>query len=100
MQFTLIAEDGKDADAMSRRLASKDKHLELAKKMKNEGHILFGAAMVGEGGGVIGSVYIYDFASRADVDEFLKTEPYVIGNVWQQIRIQECKVSPLFASAQ
>lgn len=96
MQFALIAEDGKDADAPNRRAAAKEQHLEAAKRLKNEGHVLYGAAMLDDGK-IVGSIYVFDFASRADLDTYLKTEPYVLGDVWKTISIRECKVSPLFS---
>lgn len=98
MQFTLVAEDGKDTEALNRRMAARDQHLEAAKKLKAEGHVLYGAALLGDEGKIVGSVYVFDFPSRADLDTYLKTEPYVVGNVWKTMTIRECKVSPLFVS--
>jgi len=45
---------------------------------------------------MIGSVLIVDFPSRDALDEWLKVEPYVIGNVWDKIQVKPCKVGPMF----
>ncbi len=97
MQFVLIAEDGKDPDALNRRMAAREKHAALAKTMKEKGQVRYGAVMLDGKATMAGSVYIYEFPTRADLDAFLKTEPYVMGNVWKDIRIEECKISPLFS---
>lgn len=42
---------------------------------------------------MIGSTLIVDFPSKSVVEEkWLKTEPYVTGEVWQSIEITLCKV--------
>ncbi len=35
---------------------------------------------------------IMDFDSRQQLDEYLKTEPYMTNNVWQQVTIETCNV--------
>jgi len=40
---------------------------------------------------------VVDFPSKADLDAWLKAEPYVIGNVWQKIEVLPARVPPLFA---
>ncbi|MCU0554796.1 MAG: hypothetical protein MUF17_08555 [Syntrophales bacterium] len=40
---------------------------------------------------------VVDFPTRADVDAWLKTEPYVTGGVWKKIEVLPARVPPMFA---
>lgn len=37
---------------------------------------------------MIGSAVIVDFPSRAELDDWLKNDPYVTGGVWQKIEVR------------
>ncbi len=97
MQFFVHALDGKDEDALNRRLAVREQHMLLAEKLYKEGTVLYGAALLDDDGQMIGSTMIVEFPSRAELDLWLKDEPYVTGNVWQSIDIQPCRVAPIFS---
>jgi len=43
---------------------------------------------------MIGSNMIMEFDSKTDLDEYLKNEPYVKGNVWEKIKVIPAKVPP------
>ena len=96
MQFLVIAEDSKDPATLDRRKAVREEHTALATKLKEEGHGLFGAALTDAEGNPIGSVYICDFPSRAELDDYLQTEAYAREKIWEHITVRECKVGPLF----
>jgi uncharacterized protein len=96
MQFIITAYDGKDEGAPQRRMAVREQHLALAASMAKEKKTLYGAALLDENEKMIGSVLIFDFPSRQELDEYLKVEPYVTGNVWQNIDIKTCKVAATF----
>jgi uncharacterized protein YciI len=96
MQFLVIAYDGKDEKAMDRRMAVRTAHLTGVEKMRAEGKALYGVAILDTQEKMIGSVMVVEFSSRADLDSWLKVEPYVTGNVWQKIDILPCRVPPLF----
>ncbi|MBY0358373.1 MAG: YciI family protein [Candidatus Obscuribacterales bacterium] len=97
MQFLVTANDGSDEEALSRRLAAREAHLALGDKMREEGTLLYAAAILDDHEKMIGSTMICQFESRAKLDQWLKVEPYVTGNVWQKIVVQQCKVGPSFA---
>jgi uncharacterized protein YciI len=97
MQFLVLAYDGTDQDALDRRLAVRPKHIELGDKMRDAGQSLYGGAILDANDKMIGSVIICQFDSRAQLDEWLKVEPYVTGNVWQKIEVQPFRVGPSFA---
>jgi len=96
MQYLVIAYDGTDEKALERRLAAREEHLKsIAKRMKNKEH-LYGAALLDDAGKMIGSVMIVDYPSKEALDEWLKEEPYVVGNVWQKIDVKPVKVPDIF----
>jgi hypothetical protein len=45
---------------------------------------------------MIGSVYIMNMETRAEVDDWLKIEPYMTGDVWRRLEINYCRVGPSF----
>ncbi|KKB44781.1 YciI family protein [Bacillus thermotolerans] len=96
MQYIVTAYDGTDEHALDRRLAAREAHLKSVEKRVQEGQHLYGAALLDEGGRMIGSVMVVDFPSREELDQWLEVEPYVTEKVWQKIDIQPCQVAPLF----
>lgn len=96
MHFLIIAYDGTDKQAPSRRLAARERHLASIERLKSQGKALYGAALLDDTGGMIGSLVIYDFDTREEFDEYLRQEPYITGNVWQKIEIKPCRVPPIF----
>ncbi len=97
MQFVVIAYDGKDDKAFERRLAAREEHVALGNRMRDAGQMLYGVAILDDSGKMIGSVMICEFASKAELDQWLKIEPYVTADVWQEIEIKPCRVGPSFA---
>jgi len=93
MQFTLIAFDGKDEGASKRRMDARGKHLSLHKALKEEGHMIYGGAILDEDGNMVGSNIVAEFDSRKDLDDWLKDEPYVTGEVWKDINIYAFKLA-------
>ncbi len=87
MQFLITAYDGKDEAAPDRRAAARPAHIEGAKKSLENGHILIGGAILDDEGNMIGSSMIVEFEDRAAVDQWLESDPYVTGNVWQDISV-------------
>jgi len=96
MQFIVSGYDGTDAEAGKRRLKVREEHLTLANSMREEGKLLFAAALLDDQEKMVGSVLMMDFSNRAELDKWLEIEPYVIGNVWEKIEVQPCKVPPMF----
>jgi uncharacterized protein YciI len=97
LQFLVIGYDGKDEEALNRRLAVRQAHIALGDKMRDAEKMLYGAAILDDAAKMIGSILICDFESRNELDKWLEEEPYVTGNVWQKIEIKPCKVGPSFA---
>jgi uncharacterized protein len=96
MHFLVTAYDGTDELAPSRRQAAREGHLTSIEKLKAQGKALYGAALIDDKGGMVGSLVIYEFDSREEFDAYLKDEPYVTGKVWEKIEVKPCRVPPIF----
>lgn len=96
MQFLVMAYDGTDEKALERRLAVREEHLKSIEIRFNDGEHLFGGAILNDEGNMIGSMMVVNYPSREELDNWLKVEPYVTGNVWQKIDIQSCNVASTF----
>ncbi|MFJ8741544.1 YciI family protein [Embleya sp. NPDC127516] len=99
MQFLLIAHDGTDEHAATRRLAARPRHIELGDTMVAAGRMLFGTAILDADGRTIGSMLVLDFPTRAELDAWLAVEPYMTGDVWRDVDIRPCAVGPSFGGA-
>lgn len=96
MQFLITAYDGTDEKALERRLAVREQHLKLVEGLMAEKKYLYGGAILDENDKMIGSCVVVEFPTKEDVDQYLKIEPYVTGNVWQKIEVKPYKVAPMF----
>lgn len=93
MQFVVTAFDGTDDGALQRRLAAREAHLKLAEGLSQEGRILVGGAILDDAGRMIGSTLIVDFPSRAELDAWLKIDPYTTGGVWKTVDVRPFRVA-------
>jgi uncharacterized protein YciI len=98
MQFIVIAYDGTGEKALERRLAVREGHLESAKEMFDSGKWLYAAGILNDDGKMIGSMIICEFPSRDELDQWLKQEPSVVGNVWKKIDVNRVQVAPFCAN--
>jgi uncharacterized protein len=97
-QFVLIAYDSKEEGAYERRVRIRASHVESNTRLRKEGKILMGVAITDDNGKMIGSVVITNFPSRAEFDDWLMHEPYMMGKVWDSnnITVLGADVSPSF----
>ena len=79
MQYLVIAYD--NANALERRLESRDEHVEGVRKLMAEGKIINAAALI---------------ETDEELDAWLENEPYVKNNVWDmdEFQIVPMKVLP------
>lgn len=87
MQFLVTAYDGKDDGALDRRMSVRKAHINGANELKEAGHLIAGGAILDEGEQMIGSTMFVEFDSKAELDQWLASDPYVTGNVWQDISV-------------
>lgn len=92
-QFLVQGYDFKDADAPARRQATRPMHLERLKPLLEKGQVLCAGAMLDESGTkVIGSAFMMEMPSRAELDAWAKNEPYSKSRVWERIEITPLRV--------
>lgn len=97
MQWLIIARDGSDEGAPERRLAARPAHLENAARLQAGGHLLIGGALVDDHGSMIGSAAVAQFSTRAELDHWLASDPYVTQGVWLDIEVIPYRVAPHYA---
>jgi len=90
MQFMITAYDGKDSDAISRRMSVRPRHLENMRRVMENNKILCAGGITNDAGALVGSFLIMEFPSRELFDKYLENEPYVTENVWQDIKVETC----------
>lgn len=95
MQFLVTALDYTDADALNRRMATREQHLACIRNLITQGHFLSGGALLDDAGKMIGSTIHMEFPDRASLDAQLQKDPYVTGRVWEKIEIRQVKLVPL-----
>ncbi|MDX1975841.1 MAG: YciI family protein [Rickettsiales bacterium] len=96
MQFLILAFDATDGEALARRMANRDAHIAHIDKAKAAGHAHMGAALLDEDGKMMGSSIICEFPDEAAVEAWIKTDPYITGEVWDDVSITPCKIAPSF----
>lgn len=92
-QYVVIAYDGTDAGALDRRMAARLAHLENITPMVEKGQLIIGGAMLDDAGRMIGSVVVCDFTEKAELDRWLKTDPYITGRVWQKLEVRPFRIA-------
>lgn len=94
MQFVVIAHDFKDDKALERRMSVREQHLKNAGEMFENGKLLFASALLNDEGNMNGSVMVVDFPSEEELKkEWLESEAYVVGKVWEDVTIRRAKVA-------
>ena len=88
MQFIIRAYDG--ADMLERRMAVRPRHLENMNRIK--GKVVCAGGLLDDAGKMKGSVLIMDFDNRAQLDEYLNTEPYITEHIWEKIEVEPMNV--------
>jgi uncharacterized protein YciI len=90
MQFLVLGFDGSDDAAPARRQKARPRHIERGDELLASGNLWYGAALTGDDGSMVGSMYMVDFGDRSELDAWLETEPYVTGDVWQKVEVHPC----------
>ena len=92
-QYLIIAQDGRDDEALERRKNIRPIHLAGAKKLKENNNFVIGGAMLDEDSNMRGSIMIVQFETEADFKSWYDNEPYITGGVWKEIEVKPFKVA-------
>ena len=97
MQYAVIAYDGTDEEALERRMKVRDAHMQyVVDTRRTKGHLIHGGALLDDTDKMIGSILIVDFPDQQSFDNWYNNDPYVKGNVWQNVQIIPFKTAPAF----
>ncbi|MEY2430910.1 MAG: uncharacterized protein QOC92_635 [Acidimicrobiaceae bacterium] len=96
MHFLVLAWDRTDEDAVARRDASRQAHMELITELFEAHHVVVGAGILDDDGIVRGSVIIVDYPDRAAVDEYLGTEPLKTNAVWERFEVHPLRLPDMY----
>jgi uncharacterized protein YciI len=92
-QYVIIAHDGRDEEAPQRRMDTRPRHLEGARKLKSEGRYVTGGAILDDEGRMKGSVMILQFETEEAFREWYANEPYITEGVWKSIEVKPFRVA-------
>ena len=92
-QYLIIAQDGKDDQALNRRKDIRPLHLAGARQLKEKGNFVIGGAMLDDDGDMRGSIMIVQFETADDFQKWYDNEPYITGGVWREIEIRPFRVA-------
>ncbi|MGE0878337.1 MAG: YciI family protein [Acidimicrobiia bacterium] len=96
MKLLLLAYDKPGSEGVALRDKLRDAHGETITARFHAGEALFGAGIYDDEGVVRGSIIIFDYPSRADVDAYLLTEPFYTGGLWERYEVSELKVPDMY----
>ena len=87
MQFMVTPSAGPAPHPPPRPTGVWPAHLDRVKIAREAGNIIAGGAILDENGEMIGSTIYVEFESREALDEWIDQDPFVKGNVWQDITV-------------
>ncbi|MBO6164665.1 MAG: hypothetical protein J6N77_06410 [Lachnospiraceae bacterium] len=88
MQFLIKAYDGEGM--LEKRMAVRPRHLEGMKKLGS--HIICAGGLLDEAGRMKGSALVLEFEDRAELEEYLANEPYILEHVWEKVDVEVMNV--------
>lgn len=92
-QYLVLGRDGKDEQALERRMGQRPQHFEGARKLKSQNNFIVGGAMLDDNDKMIGSAMIVQFETTDDLNEWLAEEPYINGKVWDSYEVIPFRVA-------
>ena len=92
-QYLILANDYTDADALTRRLAVRQAHLDRMGVTKAEGGFVIAGAKLNEEGKMIGSMIVINAETEEAAREWAQNDPYLKGKVWETVDIQPFRVA-------
>ncbi len=94
LQYIATAyDDASDPYSPDRRMEVRPLHLEGAAKLRASNNFIIGGAILDETGRMTGSMMIVQFETEAELQEWLRTEPYITGKVWNTVEVKPFRVA-------
>lgn len=92
-QYLVLGRDGKDEQALERRMGQRPLHFETARKLKSQNNFIVGGAMLDDSDKMIGSAMIVQFETPEELKAWLDNEPYINGKVWDSYEVIPFRVA-------
>jgi uncharacterized protein YciI len=86
-QFLILAEDYTDKNALNRRLAIRETHLQRMREEKKAGRFIMGGARLNDDGNMYGSMLIVNLENEEAVKEWINVDPYFTAKVWKYTHV-------------
>lgn len=88
MKYVIHAYDYTGPDALDRRMAARPAHLAYARQLKESSQFIMGGALLDPDGKMIGSMLVLDFDTDDQLQDYLKTDPYIVQGVWEKVDLK------------
>ncbi|WP_082012565.1 YciI family protein [Belnapia sp. F-4-1] len=95
MGYAVLAFDGDDEGASARRMAVRDRHLDVVTAWAADGRLALGVPLFTAAGRAAGSLMVLDVPDRAGLDAYLAAEPFNHEGVWQKVETYPFRIAPL-----
>jgi uncharacterized protein len=92
-QYLVHALDGTDEQALERRMNARPAHFDNSRRIKANGNFVLGGAILNDERQMIGSMMVVQFETKEELQQWIDTEPYITGKVWQKIDIRPFRVA-------
>lgn len=92
MGYAIIATDGPDP---ARRMAVRDRHLEVITRWARDGRLALGVPLFTPDFKPAGSLMILDVPDKAGLDAYLAEEPFAVEGVWSKWDVLPFRIAPL-----
>ncbi len=94
-QYLVTGYDYTDEGALDRRMAARPHHLDNAKKYKESGNYITGAAILDDAGKMIGSVMMLQFETEEELEAWKMGEPYITQKVFETVDVKPIRMPNL-----
>ncbi len=96
MQFLVTAYDYEDG--LERRLKVRPKHLDYLNDLIRKKKCLYAARLEDDNKKPIGSVIVFEYPTREELDKAIANEPFTKNKVWERIEVVNCVTADLFVN--
>ena len=76
-------------DGLAKRMEIRPAHLDYVRTLKAKDQFLLGGALLDEAGQMIGSMLMLNLDTDEQLQEYLRTDPYIVQGVWERIDVKQ-----------
>lgn len=94
-QFMIQAKDFTDSEALQRRLSMRNEHLARMQEEKKKDIFIIGGALLSQEETMIGSMILLSLPAEEAVWQWIESDVYKTGKVWDEITVTPFRVAPV-----